>query len=57
MSIVLDAGALLALDRGDREVLSRLQIAFRTGDEVQVPAGVIGQVWRDPNRMCFCREH
>jgi len=49
MSIVLDAGALIALDRGDREVLSRLQIAFKTGDEVQVPAGVIGQVWRDPN--------
>ena len=27
----------------------RLRIAFRVGDQVQVPAGVIGQAWRDPN--------
>ena len=43
-------GALIALDRGSRTVLSRLQTAFDKGDEVQVPAGVIGQAWRQPNQ-------
>ncbi len=50
MTIVLDTGALIALDRGSRTVLSRLQTAFDKGDEVQVPAGVIGQAWRQPNQ-------
>ena len=51
MSIVLDAGALIALDRGNRDVWSRLQTAFDNGDRVRVPAGVIGQAWRDPSRQ------
>ncbi|MDE0290786.1 MAG: twitching motility protein PilT [bacterium] len=51
MSIVLDAGALIALDRGDRDVWLRLQTAFENGDRVRVPAGVIGQAWRDPSRQ------
>ena len=51
MSIVLDAGALIALDRGNREVWSRLQTAFENGDRVRVPAGVIGQAWRKPSRQ------
>ena len=50
MTIVLDTGALIAVDRGSRTVLSRLQTAFDKGDEVQVPAGVIGQAWRQPNQ-------
>ena len=50
MTIVLDAGALIALDRGNPDVLSRLRIAFRDGYRVQVPAGAIGQAWRDPRR-------
>ena len=28
-----------------------LQTAFEDGDSVLVPAGVIGQVWRDPDRQ------
>ena len=28
-----------------------LQTAFEDGDSVRVPAGVIGQVWRNPNRQ------
>ena len=51
MTIVLDAGALIALDKGSRQVLSRLRIAFARGDAVRVPAGVIGQAWRRPNRQ------
>ena len=49
-TFVLDAGALIALDRGDRDLLSTLQTAFENGDEVQAPAGTIGQAWRQPNR-------
>ena len=49
-TFVLDAGALIALDRGDRDLMSTLQAAFENGHEVQAPAGAIGQAWRDPNR-------
>ncbi len=51
MTIVLDAGALIAIDRGSRELLSRLQTAFENGDRIRAPAGVIGQVWRDGGRQ------
>ena len=50
-TFVLDAGALIALERGDREVVSILKTAFRNGYSLLVPAGVIGQVWRAPNRQ------
>ena len=32
-------------------MLSTLQTAFENGERVSVPAGVIGQAWRDPNRQ------
>ena len=51
LTFVLDAGALIAVDRGDREVLSMLQTAFEHGYSVRVPAGVVGQIWRNPNRQ------
>ena len=51
MPIVLDTGALIAIDRGDRDVLSRLQTAFDNGNEVLAPAGAVGQSWRHPNRQ------
>jgi len=45
--IVLDAGALIALDRHDRKTWALLRIAADNNEIVQVPAGVIGQAWRD----------
>ena len=51
MILVLDAGALIAVDRGDRDVGSRLRSAFAAGHPVHVPAGVIGQAWRNPSRQ------
>ena len=52
MTIVLvDTGALIAVDRGRRDLLSRLQTAFENGDLIRAPAGVIGQVWRDGGRQ------
>ena len=50
-TFVLDAGALIAVDRGDRDVLAMLRSAFDNGYSVLAPAGVIGQVWRDSNRQ------
>ena len=45
--IVLDAGALIALDRGDKRMIALLQRALTQGRSFRVPAGVVGQVWRD----------
>lgn len=45
--IVLDAGALIALDRGDQRMIALLQRALVQGRAFRVPAGVVGQVWRD----------
>ena len=48
---VLDAGALIAIDRNDRGVSAMLRVVLDDGDEVQVPAGVIAQTWRDGARQ------
>jgi hypothetical protein len=45
--IVMDAGALIALDRGDKRMIALLQRAVTQGRAFRVPAGVVGQVWRD----------
>ena len=45
--IVLDAGALIALDRGDKRIIALLQRALEQGRTLRVPAGVVGQAWRD----------
>ena len=45
--LVLDAGALIALDRGDKRMIALLQRALAQGRTFRVPAGVVGQVWRD----------
>ncbi len=46
MSIVLDAGGFLAIERGDREIIALLK---RERQEDRAPlthGGVVGQVWR-----------
>src|ERR671923_1555160 len=45
--IVLDAGALIALDRGDKRIIALLHRALTQGRAFRVPAGVVGQTWRD----------
>ncbi|MDE0168694.1 MAG: PIN domain nuclease [bacterium] len=51
MTLVLDAGALIQVDRGNRTILSALDTAFDKGEVVDVPTGVIGQAWRNPDRQ------
>lgn len=46
-ALVLDAGALVAIDRGDRSMIARLAAAQRHGIELRSNAMVVAQVWRD----------
>lgn len=50
-AIVLDAGALIALDRNDRSTWALLRVAADDGDLVEVPAGAIAQAWRNGRRQ------
>lgn len=45
---MLDAGALLAVDRGDRSMIARLRVAQQHGLQLRTTAIVVAQVWRDP---------
>lgn len=44
--LVLDAGALIAVERRDRRVLRLLELARASGHAIDVPTGVVAQVWR-----------
>ena len=46
MTMVLDSGALIALDRNDRAMWRRLKSAFLASDIPITHAGVVGQAWR-----------
>lgn len=49
--IILDAGALIGLERGDRRVVALLDRLRSAGSGAVVPAGVVGQVWRGGARQ------
>lgn len=51
MTLVLDAGALTTLERGDRATAAVVEAARRAGRPVIVPAGVVGQAWRVGRRQ------
>ena len=53
MSLVLDAGALIAYDRGDRTVRAFLDRALRQDDVVRTSTVVVAQVWRDGARQAL----
>lgn len=46
MTLVLDAGALIAVDRLDREVIALLKRERLAGRSTVTHGGVVGQVWR-----------
>ena len=46
-ALVLDAGALVAVDRGNRAMIARLRAAQQHGLDLRSNAMVIAQVWRD----------
>ena len=45
--IVLDAGALIALDRGDKRMIALLRQGLTQGRVFRVPVGAVGQAWRN----------
>jgi hypothetical protein len=44
---VLDAGALVAIDRRDRVLGAQLRVLQQQGTPLRTSAAVVGQVWRD----------
>lgn len=49
--VVLDAGALIAIERGNRAVQALLERIKGTGTKILVPAAVVAEVWRDGARQ------
>jgi predicted nucleic acid-binding protein len=45
--LTLDAGALIALDRGKKRMIALLAEALEQRHSFRIPAGVVGQVWRN----------
>ena len=46
-ALILDAGALVAVDRGNRAMIARLRAAQQHGLDLRSNAMVIAQVWRN----------
>jgi hypothetical protein len=51
MTLVLDSGALIALDRSDQRMWIRYKAAQASGEVPVTHGGVLGQVWRDGRRQ------
>ena len=51
MTVVLDAGALIAIDKRDRAVGAMLRLLQRDGVPITTSAAVVAQTWRDPRRQ------
>ncbi|MDO5082902.1 MAG: PIN domain nuclease [Arachnia propionica] len=49
--LVLDTGALLALERGDAKIRALLRRAIESRVPLSVPAGVVAQAWRGGPRQ------
>jgi len=49
--LCLDAGALIAIERGDRRLLRLLELTRERGLVLDVPTGVVAQVWRGGHRQ------
>lgn len=51
MTLVLDAGALIAIERDDRAIWGALKSAALRTEDVLVPSTVLAQVWRASPRQ------
>jgi hypothetical protein len=49
--LTLDAGALIAFEKGDRHVRAAIRDALAEGRAMTIPAAVLAQVWRDGARQ------
>jgi predicted nucleic acid-binding protein len=48
---VLDTGALIAFERGERAMVALVARAMELGLRFQVPAGVVAQAWRSGRKQ------
>ena len=46
MTLLLDTGALIALERGDRAMWRRIKAAYQAGTPPRTHGGIVGQAWR-----------
>lgn len=51
MKLVLDAGALIGIDRDDRRVAGFIELGRRAGADLVTSAPAVGQAWRDGSRQ------
>lgn len=51
MKLVLDAGALIGIDRHDRRVAAFIELGRRAGAELVTTAPVVAQAWRNGARQ------
>lgn len=51
MRMVLDAGALIAIDRSDRRIAGLIALGRRAGADLVTVAPVLAQVWRNGARQ------
>ena len=51
MKAILDAGALVAVDRRNRLIGAQLRVLQRQGTPIRVSSAVVGQVWRDGRKQ------
>jgi rRNA-processing protein FCF1 len=50
-TVVLDAGALIAFEKGDRRMVALLEEIRGGKERLLIPAAVLAQVWRDGARQ------
>lgn len=53
--VVLDAGAFVALDKGDVRMRARLIAARKLGADIVTTSPVVGQVWRGARQALLSR--
>lgn len=53
MTLILDTGALVALDRGDRSMWRRLKLELAAGEVPALHGGIVGQAWRGGARQAL----
>lgn len=49
--LTLDTGALIAFERNDRTLVVLIKRALELGHSIAIPAGAVGQAWRDGRRQ------
>ena len=54
-TVVLDAGSLIAFERGNERMRALVREALKSGARLLIPAAVLGQVWRGSPRQAPLR--